>query len=436
MPETKHAGNAPAVEMPSGLLMGPAIIALFSVALFSPPTWAWLAEMIPPLLREHFTPRYLVQDYASAAKASLFLAALLVLCLGPSCRVWGNLRNQARPDDLRAVLAAIVGLLTLGLVTRPSSLGQDYQMLSLAPFSEPGNELSRRLLEPAAAYFLHLNGALYICLHFAIVVGLLLLIRQFFRIQGIVAGPLELAALGTCSFVFHNFQYPGYPDALVISLALIALIVELPPRGRAVLTVLALLAHETLAVAIFVPLSLRFPWRDRFAMASVMLLYLGLWGAESSISGLAMTRQINYYGHSGPELLTLRPDAVAFGLLISFKLVWGAIAIDLWRRLRGSDLSSALVETAPLAAACGVCALSYDTSRMAEVAFLTALVALARLWPTLPQRTRRVLVVAQLLAPSLYVSPIIDNSLGASWMPGLYSAYNGFATNYSLIPPK
>jgi hypothetical protein len=307
--------------------------------------------------------------------------------------------------------------------------------LSLNPFGQETGVFNRRILDVALAYYLHLSGGLFIVFHVLTVFLLLALMRAYLRRLGAEPSLLLFVSLATSSFVIFNFQYPGYPDPLVVALVLIALSVALDTEGLVLLVVLALLTHEALAAALFLPL---LPALKRRAWPVVLLpfaIYGVFWLADFGFDPLAgWTRQTHYQGMSGPEALVQRPLVILFGIAAAYKLLWLAIGAQLVFVARRFGAAALGRLAAPLVSLAAICAISYDTSRIAEVGFPALLLA----WSGCVQRWKRAAIVAaaiaNLLLPSVYVSPYFDRPLGIMWPPGLYSAYHGFRAD-TVSPP-
>lgn len=411
----------------------PVAAVLFAIACFGNERYALIWQELPTAVQGHFaaSPATWI-----AFKESVFLAALLALAAplaGPLWRAW---RAQVTDSDFRHALFVFAGLLLLVFTTRPSSLGIDYQAISTAPFAQDTWGLHRRLLEVALAYYLHLNGALYILLHAALVLGFLMLLRAGLRLQGLEPSFLEFLSLAGSAFVVHQFQYPGYPDVLVLILAWCFLLTEAGAHGRLVLATLALLAHEALAVAVVGPLLLYLPPRERWGLAALAWLYGVFWAANFGFNPLAgWGLQVNYLGHSGPALLLARPWVVLAGIAVAFKLLWLPLLVYLGQRWRQEGLRAVGPAAAPLLAALVLCVVSYDTSRMAGMGFVTLLIALVALWHRLGRWPRLALFVLNLAIPSVYISPVVDHPWGVAWSQGGYSAYNGFVSGSTLLRP-
>lgn len=401
-----------------------------AVACIGSERWLALWRCLPPVLRDHFTAEGDGHAAFAAFEGTVFFWGLIALVAPVARPLWQGVRAMIAREDLRAGLFGYLVIQLLSLVTRPSSLGIDYQGLSLSPFGQATWGLHRRLLSVALSSFVHLDGGLFIVFHMITTLLLLTLVYGFLRRHGRAGGLLGYASLLTASFAFHNVQYPGYPDPLVLIIALALAGVRLPVRGIQVLTILALLTHEALAVVVLGPILLWLPRRQWLAVALPFLLYGLLWAADyAGDVGAGWHAQVDYAGHSGPQLLLSRPLTEVLGMLVANKLLWLLVAghgIAVWRRSGAADAVRVL---APAAAALLVCVPSYDTSRMAGVGFMTLLLAFAGQADRLKTVAGQGVLIVNLLLPSVYVSPIVEQPLGVVWMPGLYSAYHGFVAS-------
>lgn len=425
-----HAKVLPA----SALRFWALVSVLFAITCFGNERWQILWEWFPSSLQRYFTAP---PGYWHAFEATVYLCVLALLVLPVAPVVWRAICARAERQDFRLSLMVMLGLMVLVLVTRPSSLGVDYAAMSLDPFNQPTGVLHRRLLALALSYFTHLNGALFILLHFGMVCVSIVLLRIFLRLQGVEVGFLGLLSISTSAFMMHNFQYPGYPDVLVVIIALVFLLVDVGAYGRLILATLALLTHEALAVAVIGPLVFFLPPSERWRLVVLAGVYGGFWLGNLGFDGAgAVAMQVNYQGYSGLALLMERPLVVLFGILISFKVLWVVILAYLRGVWREKGARAMLRVALPVLSGVGLCIISYDTSRMAGMAFVTLLFALVACWHKMSPGMRTALLVVNLLVPSLYVSPIWDNALGIKWAPGLYSAYNGFEWKGArMVPP-
>jgi len=402
---------------------------LFAIACLGAERWRALFASLPTIVRTVLAPPIFIAHPLAVYEASVFLACLVWL-LWRHRTLFRNVARALRGDDWRQAFYVIIVLELLSLATRPSSLGIDYEMLSLTPFGQDTGIFNRRILDVAAAYYTHLNGGLFVVFHFLTVFALLALVRAYLRRLGAEPSFLVFVSLAGSSFIIFNFQYVGYPDPLVLLLVLCALLAELELETLLFLVVLALLTHEALATALFLPLLCFAPRRLWPVLALPFAIYGVLWIVDFHLDPVAgWTRQIHFQGLSGPEAVAQRPLVVLFGILAGYKLLWLVIGDQLAftaLRCRPSALGRL---AAPLVGMAAICVLSYDTSRMAEVGFLTLLWS----WPGWIARwsTRAVLAVAaaNFLIPSVYVTPYFNHPLGVIWPPGLYSAYHGFRSD-------
>jgi hypothetical protein len=424
LPTIRLAGTPPRAGQIAWFWV-PAVL-LLAIACFGAEVWQRWFLRLPEPVRLAVTPPDYVAHPLAAFEASLFLAGLGVL-------VWrhrGILRQVGRvlaPDDCRHALYAIAVLLALSFVTRPSSLGLDYQHLSVLPFGQDTGVFNRRILDVALAYYLHLSGGLFILWHFLTVFALLALSRAYLRRLGAEPDFLSFVSLATASFVIFNFQYPGYPDPLVLVLVLVALLVELEVEGLALIVVLALLAHEALAVALFLPLLPALPRRVWPVVLLPFAIYGVFWLADFGFDPVAgWAEQTHFQGLSGPDALMRRPLIVLIGIAAAYKLLWVPVGSQLLFVARRHGAGACARLSAPLIGMAVICIVSYDTSRMAEVAFATLLLAWSGCVTRWSRAAVTALAIANLVLPSVYVSPYFERGLGVMWSPGLYAAYHGF----------
>ena len=401
-------------------------VGLLAIACFGAEAWQRWFLLLPEAMRQALAAPVYVARPLAAFQASLFLAGLVVL-LWRHRAIVTRVAGALEPDDFRHALYALAALLALSFVTRPSSLGIDYQTLSLDPFGQSTGVLNRRILDVALAYYLHLSGGLFIVWHFLTVFVLLALVRGFLRRRSAAPDFLSFVSLATTSFVIFNFQYPGYPDPLVLVLLLVTLSIELDAEGLALVVVLALLAHEALAVALFLPLLPSLPRRAWPAVLLPCAIYGLFWLADFGFDPVAgWSRQVHFHGTSGPDELLRRPLIVLLGIAAAGKLVWLAVGDQLRYVAREYGAAALGRLAAPLVAMLAICAVSYDTSRIAEVGAATLLLAWSGCVRRWPRRMTVAVAIANLVLPSVYVSPYFARSLGIMWPPGLYSAYHGF----------
>jgi hypothetical protein len=412
---------------------GPVVV-LLAIACFGAEHWQRWFGLLPQAVRRAVAAPGYVEQPLAACEASVFLACLVVL-LWRNLGLFRQVVRMLQPGDLRAALYAIAALQCLSFVTRPSSFGVDYQILSLHPFGQATGVFNRRILDVALAYYLHLSGGLFIVLHVLTVFALLALTRAYLRRRGAEPNFLCFVSLATSSFVIFNFQYPGYPDPLVLVLVLIALSAALDIEGLALLVVLALLTHEALAAALFLPL---LPALARRVWPVVLLpfaIYGLFWLADFGFDPFAgWSEQVHFHGLSGPEALARRPLVILFGVAAAGKLLWLAVGEHLVFAARRFGPAALARLAAPLLGMAAICVLSYDTSRMAEVGFPTLLLAWSGCVARWPRRAILAVAIANLALPSVYVSPYFENALGVMWPPGLYAAYHGFRADTIASP--
>jgi len=399
---------------------------LFTIACFE---FGHAADALAPILAALRGPHSVEADgpaLLATIEGFLFFCGVVAVATPHLPALWRASRATVDRADLIQAAIAYLALQALSTGFRPLNLGEGYQRMSLAPFGPDIWGLHRRLLHVVLADWLHLGGGLFPLFHALLTLALLALARGFLRRQGCRPPAWAFVSLATCSFAFHGFQFPGYPDGLVLILGLLFVLARLPVHGYASLMVLALLSHEALAVAVLAPLALWLPRRAWPAVAAPIVLYGVAWAASFGFDVAAgFHAQVDFDGASGPQLVLARPGAELLGLIVANKLLWLpvlALPVIAWRR---NGAWAALRLALPMVAAVALCVPSYDTSRMAGMGAVVLLLAFAVFWPRLERGGGRLLLAANLVLPSPYVSPAVPpTDFGPTiWSPGLYLVY-------------
>jgi len=280
--------------------------------------------------------------------------------------------------------------------------------MSIDPFNEPVNVYYRKLLLPALANFLRLDGLLYAGFAWLIAVMGMLLLKAYLKSNGVKPTFLEEFSLLTCGAFATSFQLPGYPDIAVVALALVALIElneERPSENIAMIAfALALMAHEAAAVIVFAPLLLfvvgRRSWRDLLGLGGLYSLFI-LANFSFSVAAPFQT-QVGLGGVSAMERFRQSPSMVIVGALYAFKALWLVVPfgiVPLWRR----HWQHGAFVMCSLCASLAATYIAVDYSRMtgfATIAIVLCFVAIKSVWPP---RLLKLVLVANLLIPSFYV---------------------------------
>lgn len=360
---------------------------------------------------------------AAAVKAALFWMSF-VLVAAPVARDARAALARAAPREVFETLAvsAAAGLILAGLVFQPGnvSMGTGYAARSLAPFRQEADWFHKRLLMPALAHALFFRGAwAYYAFGLLVTAAGLGALHAWLRARAPI--PFwQFVSLCTGSFMIYPFQFPGYPDVLVILFLLLVMSPGFGPPAKLSLLTLALVAHEA---SLFAGLVLAWRFLDR-AHFRAYLLALGIYGF-AWLAGFGMrpghlVRSHDVEWMSGIEWVILRPREFLLGLLAAFKALWAIPAIALLRPgglRRGRDTAFLVLS---LLAGVSAALLGVDTSRLAGFAFPAVLVSLQALHADpetrCPPRLLAAIFGINLAIPSVYVGL----NTGPILRPGFY----------------
>jgi hypothetical protein len=231
----------------------------------------------------------------------------------------------------------------------------------------------------------------------------------------------------TSGFVVFQFELPGYTDALVLILALLAVSLPLDAYGRAALFVLALTTHETAAAIVFLPLiAVTFPRREVRLHVGVLALYGVLWLANFGFHvGDALAVNTQPTGRSAAASLAHDWTLAVCAVLAAYKALWIVVAaceVLLVRRREWRSLVALnLIVGLPLLQL----PLAIDGSRLVAFGYLGVLGACVYCARRSPRWAMSALLAVNLALPSVFVgtweSALIPNVV---WPRGAYAIWN------------
>jgi hypothetical protein len=220
--------------------------------------------------------------------------------------------------------------------------------------------------------------------------------------------------------VFYNYMLPGYPDQLVYILGLVAVLTARTAAARLVLLGAALLAHEALAVVVFLPLILfRFPPRELALHGSLIALYGVSWlaGQGGDLAAAVAAQTTN--GEQRPAALLLaRPALVPLAALVALKWLWLSLGATLVHALRSGDMRTAAYLACAALLPLATAPFGLDLSRLFAANVIAALLGLAGFARIASPRAFTALIVANLLTPSFYVG-LNTGGIASSGLYGL-----------------
>jgi hypothetical protein len=344
-------------------------------------------------------------------KSFLFFIASAVLLFPLVRAAFFNMKEQLdRRQILQTAASLLLCLLLLATIV-PTAMGRAYARVSIDPFNQVTDQLYRRLLLPALANLYHLDGFFYLFLFWAIVFVTALLVRTYFRSKGVDLSILQEVSLFTVGIFATAFMVPGYPEILVLLLALIALS-EFERDGaftakQLAAFALALMAHETCAVIVFAPIILFvFGYRAWISSAAIGLLYgVALLANFSFHIGDMIQVQTSVSDLPASAYFLRAPGYVVLATVMSFKLLWLLLPIGMWLRWK-TDRRFALFVLSALVLSVASTYIAIDYSRLIALATIPVLLCFVEVSRRLGARRMNILALANLILPTFYVGGI------------------------------
>ena len=392
-------------------------------------------------------------------KELLFLLSLLVItyplirCVCKSHDFWRRLGNK------QTVLPALIlfSLLSLlvfpysypdGLHSHPSGLagnGQIFGQMSVAPFLESDPMFYKRLLAPAIAHFVHLDGyVLYYFFSLFCTYILILLTVAFLEARWLsskngkdhLQSPklalrwlIYLSAM-TSSFILTDFQWPGYSDHLSFILVLLMATIPMTSQARLATLALCVVNHDGIALALIPVVLFCFPKNERVTALLGVGLFYGIVAASYGFSlqnGLQAQQTVSDSGAGSVWDAALQdPGFFVASLFFTYKLLWivPAFAVAmLWSR---KDITTSTAVVTITFFPVLLTLIAWDTTRVAGFGWLGLLIALGILMQECTRRPKLyhyallALTSANLLIPSYNVVLGLKDSFSKYPYPGLY----------------
>jgi hypothetical protein len=390
-------------------------------------------------------------------KELLFLLSLLAIaypiirCVSKSRGFWRRLGIKRTVLPALTLFAALSFLVfpysyPRGLHSHPSGLagnGQIFGQMSVAPFQENNPMFYKRLLKPAIAHFIHLDGYLRYYFFSLVCTYILILLTVVFsetRLLPATSGERHLQtpnptarwliylSLMTSSFLLTDFQWPGYSDHLSFILVLLMAIIPITSQARLATLALCLLNHDGIALALVPVILCCFPKPERVTALLGVGLFYGIVAAGFGFSihtGLQGHHSVTASG-SVWEAVLQDPGFFLASLFFTYKLLWIVPAIAVAMLLNQKD-------KATLTAIVGITffpvlltLLAWDTTRVAGFGWLGLLIALGILMQEWRRRPKvyhyalLALISANLVFPSYNVVLGFKDTFSKYPYPGFY----------------
>lgn len=390
----------------------------------------------------------IIEHFVIPLKGLIFLIALILLGYPIIASITGvssfwKLETVRRRGILSLGLSLFLAILIFpyrfpfGL----GGMGVGYGAMSVAPFSEPYGWLHRRLLKPALAHYLNLDGLiLYYVFSMVLTFILIYLTICFIEIKGLngdfseeqyqVKQDVSLknkwylriyyASILTSSYIMLNYQWPGHTEQLAFILILIAACIPLTPQGRLSVVALSMATHEGNLFSLTPIILFCFPKHEQAKNLLLIPLWIIIWLLTR---GFDLTGALRGHNADGAfQALLDNSSAALGGTFFAYKLLWLILVYVLYilwnQNEKKVSLAIAATVLTPLAMV-----LTIDVSRNVAYGFLGILMALSiLLWEKDRFASRRwlsVLILGNLICPSflLYTNtPLVT-------FPGLYKIF-------------
>lgn len=312
--------------------------------------------------------------------------------------------------------------------------------------------ISKRLLKPAIAHFIHLDGYLRYYFFSLMCTYILILLTVAFsetRLLRAASGEDHLQSRSptvkwliylsvmTSSFILTDFQWPGYSDQVSFILVLLMATIPMTPQARLATLALCLLNHDGITLALVPVILWCFPKTERVTALLVVGLFYGIVAASYGFSvhkGLQAQQTVSDSG-SGPvwEAALGDPGFFLASLFFTYKLLWIApvLAVAMLWNQKDTATSAAIVGITFFPVLLTL--IAWDTTRVAGFGWLGLLIAvgvLLREWSRQPKAYHYALLAlisANLLIPSYNVVLGFKDSFSKYPYPGFYMVLDSTA---------
>ncbi|NJK67495.1 MAG: hypothetical protein HC941_14060 [Microcoleus sp. SU_5_3] len=395
--------------------------------------------------------------YIISIKGFLFFVAFLALACPIIVSVMRSPSFWHKLGIKRIAVAAVYFFLALSLLAFPysypyglnahpsglSGLGLSYGKMSLSPFAESYEIVARRLLKPAIAYFIQMQGNLLyylfslICIYILIFMTLVFLESKISSKHRIGENKLIIytrkfwvyLSVMTSSYMMVCFQWPGYPENISFILILLAACLPMSRQARLGIVALCMVNHDGSAFALIPIILFCFPKQERIPALFTVVLFYGIWFFSHGLNlhkGLASHVVVG--NHSNWSLLTKNPGLAVAGVFFAYKLLWFLLLYATQRLWSQGEREIALAIASITLFSLVMLLLAWDTTRLTGFGFLGMLIALvvvANDYSQLVISQRQILlaiVSANIIIPSYNILLEIPDSLFHYPYLGIYKA--------------
>ena len=408
----------------------------------------------PQHLAAHYMAGGIVNKLVIPLKEFLFLIAFLVI-ISPLIRAIWRERHFWKKFKIKEITISALGVfLILSLLVFPGGLnsskfgllgmGPAYGRMSLNPFAENTGWYYRRLLKPAIAHFINLDGSIRYYLFSLLGTYILIFLILAFVESKISKEQTEYekkdknlsprirflfyVSVATSSYLITDFLWPGYADQLSFILILLMGCIPMTSQERLVIVALCMVNHEASAFSLVPIIFFCFPKQERIQAFLLMSLYFGIWFASYGLrvdNALAM----NTVKTDDTTSLQLFIDNFGYalvGVFFSYKLFWIIFLYVAWMLWEQNDRSTLVGIIGITLFPALILPVAWDTTRLMGLGCFGMLITLVIL---IDEQRKISRLYRHLLFTSIYVNIIIPSysivlerqeSFGNYPYPGLY----------------
>ncbi len=362
---------------------------------------------------------HISRDSAVLMRGLIFFLALIILFYFVFKNI-GSLKSFLSWDIFFRSAVVFFFLAVLVSTLHATYMGEVYANISLSPFDQDTGFFYRRILEPALAYFLQFKGqVLYSLLHFLITYSCIYMIILWLEKKLLVRFKIwQLVSIMTAGIMIQQFEAPGYPDQIILLLALLSFFIPLDKYGRISMLALMFLTHESAALFLgFIFCWFYFPKEERKFYLLLPATYYFLWLANYDfnftnlfLGHLALTNE------NAVSIFLKNIKLAVLAVFFAYKFLWAFVFLSCYYYLKNKDYKSFL-PTAAMVFAPLALVLVPDTSRVVAWGSIGVFLAIVYSYKYLPGRMFNLILLVNLLLPSVAVGTA---SGGAVSYAGLY----------------
>lgn len=378
---------------------------------------------------------HITRDNAVLMRGFIFFIAVIIMFYFAFKDI-GSLKKYFLWDIFFRSALVFFFLAILVSTLRATYMGEVYANISLSPFDQDTGFFYRRIFEPALAYFIQFKGeALYSVLHFLITYSCIYTIILWLESKLLTRlKTWQIVSIMTAGIMIQQFQAPGYPDQIVLLLALLSFFIPLNKYGRISLLALMFLTHESTALFLGLVFSwFYFPKEERKFYILLPVTYYFLWLANYDFSFTNLfLGHLSLTNENAITLFLKNIKLAVMAVFFAYKFLWVFVFLSFYYYIKNKDYKS-LIPTAAMVAAPLALVLIPDTSRVVAWGSIGVFLAIAYSYKYLPSRLFNLILLVNILLPSVAVGTATG---GAVSYAGLYgfgiSLFKLFVKNYLM----